>query len=216
MIRRAMRGVSLLAIVIVPVSSAKAFNPVAVTVADFNGDGYDDVAVLNDDDASVFLIRSNGDRTFEPFTPSTLVTGAPHGLAITSGVLGTSSAVSLAVASGDSVTFGAVSVLLGNGDGTFKTARSNTVGVSPDALVVARLNGDAWNDLAVVDSEEFADQNISLLYGNSDGTFQADQRTTAEISSIGIAAADFDQDGKMDLVDLRVGSRFFREVTLGI
>ena len=39
-------------------------------------------------------------------------------------------------------------MLLGNGDGTFQQAQDFTVGVGPDSVVVADLNGDGKPDLA--------------------------------------------------------------------
>jgi hypothetical protein len=170
-------------------------SPVAVAVADLNNDGIDDAAVLSD--SQIYLIRSNGNGTFTTFNPATVSTRSAGGFTIASGLLDGNGFVDLVVTNNQEA--GNVSVLLGNGDGTFKSARLNNVGVGPEGIVVAQLNDDASQDLAVVDSQEIADQNVSLLYGNNDGTFDADQRTDAEILSVGIAAADFDQDGKIDL-----------------
>jgi hypothetical protein len=187
-------GILALLAIIVSVSSANAFNPVAVVVADLDGNGSDDAAVLGD--AEILLIRSNGDRTFGAFNPATVGTKSTGGFAIASGFFDNNSSVDLVVTNEAQ---GNVSVLLGNGDGTFKAARLNIVGASPEGVVAAKLNGGASQDIAVVDNGELADLNVSLLYGNNNGTFNADQRTTAATISVGIAAADLDQDGSVDL-----------------
>src|SRR5713101_290336 len=45
-------------------------NPSSVVVADFNGDGFLDLAVANQGDDSISLFRGNGDGTFTPFPGS--------------------------------------------------------------------------------------------------------------------------------------------------
>ena len=91
-----------------------------------------------------------------------------------------------------------VSVFIGNGDGTFKAARLLNTGAGPDGIVIGDWDGDAKQDIAVVDSDEIADHNVSLLFGNGDGTFQDAVPTTAQTNSVAIAAADLDGNGKLD------------------
>ncbi len=45
-------------------------NPRSVVVADFNGDGFLDIAVANQGDNSISLFRGNGDGTFKEFPGS--------------------------------------------------------------------------------------------------------------------------------------------------
>lgn len=165
-----------------------------LVAADFSGDGVDDLAVLGD--SSVFLFKSNGDGTFTPFDTASVDTGTTGDYAIAQGKFDSSGFVDLAISSGD---FASVVVLLGDGHGSFQTAGPFGVGSEPEGIVVADLNGDGKQDIAAVDSGEFADFNVSLLYGNGDGTFQGDVRTTAFDSSVAITAADFDSDGTIDL-----------------
>jgi hypothetical protein len=93
-----------------------------------------------------------------------------------------------------------VSILLGNGDGTFRLAGSFNVG-SPRSstafgVSVGDFNGDAVPDLAVAN---FNGNNISVLLGYGDGTFQAPMSfPTASPDSV--AVGDFNGDGRPDLV----------------
>ena len=169
--------------------------PRTVGAVDLNHDGADDLAVLSD--STIRLLKSNGDGTFVPFSPASVATRGLGGFAIAAGFFDADPAVDLAVSNGASNN---VSVLLGHGDGTFRAARLQNVGNQPAGIVVTDLNGDAHHDIAVVDAGEFADSNVSLLFGNGDGTFAPDARTTAEVDSIALTSADLDSDGRPDLV----------------
>jgi len=88
---------------------------------------------------------------------------------------------------------------------TFKRAVNYPVGTAPSAVAVADFNGDGKSDLAVANSGNAAvgdDGGISILLGNGDGTFQAAKNLSAGKNPGSIAAADFNGDGKIDLVVL--------------
>jgi hypothetical protein len=79
---------------------------------------------------------------------------------------------------------GFVWVMMGNADGTFKTAVSYpTAGNSSAAAVIDDVNGDGKLDLVVVSDTSQAgvagNQQISVLLGNGDGTFQSAKSFTA-------------------------------------
>jgi hypothetical protein len=167
--------------------------PVGIVVADLDNDLVPDLAVLND--SSVYLLKSAGDRTFAPFTPATIGTRSFGGSAIAVGLFNADAFPDLVIGNFDSDN---VSVFLGRGNGTFNSAYLLNTGSGPAGLAVADFNGDGQQDIAVVDSGEIADQNVSLLFGIGDGTFAADQRTTAEVASIAIAATDLDANGRVD------------------
>ena len=167
--------------------------PVAIAVADYNNDQKPDLAILSD--ATVYLLKSNGDRSFTPFSPASIGTRSFGGTAIASGLLNADGFPDLVISNIDSDN---VSVFIGNGNGTFKAAKLLNTGSGPDGIVIGDWNGDAKQDIAVVDSGEIADLNVSLLFGNGDGTFQDDVRTTAQVFSVAIAKADLDGNGRLD------------------
>src|SRR5262249_8070547 len=94
-----------------------------------------------------------------------------------------------------------VSVLLGNGDGSFQTATNFGLGLglNPSSLAVADFNGDGNADLVVANA---GSNNLSLLLGNGDGTFQpaVNFGGTQINNPAAIAVGDFNGDGKADLV----------------
>src|SRR5271170_4393167 len=95
-----------------------------------------------------------------------------------------------------------ISVLLGNGDGTFTAAPSPSAFL-PGAIAVGDFNGDGIPDLAV--APVLDEGNSEVLLGNGDGTFTIANGSfgigNGTATSNAIAAADFNGDGKLDLVE---------------
>src|SRR6266566_3096794 len=92
-----------------------------------------------------------------------------------------------------------VYVLLGNGDGTFQVARSvyfNGGGARFWYIAEGDFNGDGKLDLAVTD---YSNNNVSVLLGNGDGTFQAPRTFPVGIHPAQVAVGDFNGDGILDL-----------------
>src|SRR5450755_3042002 len=89
--------------------------PLAMVTADFNGDGYSDLAVANSASASVSVMLGNGDGTFQPAVNYALPDGCqPNYLAV--GDFKKDGEPDLLVACILSTT---LVVLPGNGNGTF-------------------------------------------------------------------------------------------------
>src|SRR4051812_32666250 len=106
----------------------------AATVADFNEDGKQDVAVTTLSGVSLLL----GDGAGNLGTPRTFIVGnTPE--ALVSGDFNGDSHADLAVANFVS---NSVSILLGNGHGNFQAALTLTVGRAPLGIVVGDFNQD--------------------------------------------------------------------------
>jgi hypothetical protein len=196
-------------------SVGSSSSPRQVVVADFNGDGFADLATANAGSDGVAVLLNDGTATATSVGFSAArqyPTGStPYGVA-TGDVNGDQIADLVAANEGANT----VSVLLGKGDGTFVTqppiALSSGTGYGPRNAVIADLNGDGRNDVA---TENQDDDSVSLLLnttspwpGSSSGSvsFSKDPTTQFppdyETGSVpyGLSAADLNRDGKDDLV----------------
>jgi hypothetical protein len=171
--------------------------PADIAVADVNGDGKPDLLTANNGSNTAGVLLGNGNGTFQ--TPTTYSTGAgsrPFGI-VAADVNGDGK-LDLLTANFDSKT---AAVLLGNGDGTFQTVTTYAVGTgnTPADIAVADINGDGKPDLLTAN---YNTGTASVLLGNGNGTFQtpATYSTGASSRPFGIAAADINGDGKLDLL----------------
>jgi hypothetical protein len=116
------------------------YGAVALEVADFDGDGNQDVVSTNPN-KQVSLFLGHGDGTFGSPRQSSVGAYAPSALVATD--LNRDGLLDLVSANGS------VSVLLGAGFGSFQAAQEFTAGVSPASLSAADFNGDGCADVAV-------------------------------------------------------------------
>jgi dienelactone hydrolase len=171
---------------------SSADGPTWMTTGDFNQDGVLDLAVTGGDGGAgtvVSILLGNGDGTFQAPVNYTVGTN-PAG--ISTADLNKDGKLDLAVANND----GSLSILMGNGDGTFQEAVNYSAGgPAIGSVVVADMNGDGIADVAIANGSDSA----SVYLGNGDGTFQQPISANATATSFGVAAGDFNQDGRLDL-----------------
>src|SRR5438874_5688463 len=79
---------------------------------------------------------------------------------------------------------------------SFAPAVSYSVGSYPQGVVTGDFRGDGKLDLAVAN---FHSNNVGVLLGNGDGTFQSQQTFATGGGPILLTTGDFNRDGKLDL-----------------
>jgi FG-GAP-like repeat len=169
-------------------TGAGAFDLVA---ADINRDGRPDLAVANADANTVTILLGAASGLLSAFWWST--SASPR--ALVAGDFTRDGRLDLAVTAYDCR---CVNIGAGNGDGTFATVHTFHVGANPEAIAADDFNRDGTLDLYVPSLSRLE----MALFGRGDGTFVV-ANTTMAIKSRDIDVADFDRDGRADVV--RVG-----------
>jgi uncharacterized protein (TIGR03437 family) len=193
-----------------PLSSLPAQQaPLAITAADFNGDGLQDIAIANTGASTISIFLGTGGGKFS--SPTTVSVSVQCKAAyLTSGKFTGAASPDLLVV----CALGNFAVLPNTGGGTFGTALSTNVpgpawvgnlllaAVHP---AIADFNGDGHLDIAIP-TLNLGVGGFYVLLGNGNGTFQNSLPIPfSGVLSLSIAAGDFNGDGKPDLVTITLG-----------
>ncbi|MHC4786821.1 MAG: right-handed parallel beta-helix repeat-containing protein, partial [Planctomycetota bacterium] len=157
----------------VPVGDA----PSGVTILEFDGDGFTDLAVTNEGDDNLLILLGDGAGGFS------LPPGAGRvGFSVGSSPMGLQS--------------GVVFVLLGTQGGGFDPVAVYDVGQGPRDITSGDLDGDGFSDIAAVNAD---DGTVSILLNLGDGTFAPAIEVSVGEMPRAIEAADLDGDSDNDL-----------------
>lgn len=184
---------------------AAGSSPIAVQLADFNGDGKLDVAVSNGS-WHVNVLRGNGNGTLQAATAFS-VAGYPTD--IVAADLNGDNRAELITANN---TAGNVSVLVNNGTGGFAAAVNYAVGPQPWAIASGDFNGDGKSDIAVSDT---SDATVRLRLGNGNGTLQTPTSYGVGDNPYSLSAGDLNGDLRADLVVTSYTSAGYLQVLPG-
>ncbi len=173
-------------------------DPESIAAGDFNKDGKPDLITANPRSNSLSLLINKGNGEFN------------DAVQITDGIVGPSYVATADFNRDGKLDLVAVNrdaselrVLLGKGNGAFEAGKSYGTGESPQQLVVIDFNQDKIPDLAVAyrsDGTTDISGGTNIFQGKGDGTFRDPVTATAHTSPTAVGLADFDKNGKLDLV----------------
>jgi len=173
------------------------WRPWLLTVGDFNGDGFPDVAAGSQDETknSVAVWINRGDGTFAVPVTYPLTSDSPYAnsWSVATGDFNGDNWLDLAVV-GDSTSIGGI--LFNQGDGSFAPEVPFTMS-SEGALgiAVSDFDGDDKPDLAVATGG----QTVNVFLNHGDGSFPREFTYSAGGGAWTIAIADLNRDGHPDI-----------------
>ena len=184
---------------------AVGISPTAITTADFNADGYLDLAVTNTADSatntasSVSIMLGSNTGTFT--AKGAVATGTdPVGIAAAD--FNSDGHPDLAITYTTDTLGNSVSVLFGDGTGGFPTNINFPAGSGATGVVAADFASSA-PDIAVADK---SGNNVDVLIGDGAGNFTAPISLPTGNAPVELAASDLTGAGSLDLVSANSAS----------
>lgn len=170
-----------------PAAYATGGSSAYIAVADFNRDGYPDIATYESASQSLSIQLGKADGTFQ--APVSRGLGFQASSVVAADFNGDGSA-DMALSSG-----GGLAVLLSTGDGSFGPPAFYAAGISANYVTAADVNRDGAADLIVAGANGFA-----VLRNLGVGTFSAPLILPHSFAHYWVGVADFNGDGCPDLV----------------
>jgi FG-GAP-like repeat len=172
----------------------------ALAQLDFNGDKNIDLFAVNSKSNSISLLLGKGDGTFQ--IEQTFAVGTtPVALAI--GDLNGDGCLDVVVANQGSNNFSVLLCTSSIPGCVFERQAIYDLGSSPSSIALGDINGDGILDVVATNK---GDNNVSLLLGNGDGTFQCQTTISVGTAPCSVALGDLNSDGTLDIVTTNGGS----------
>ena len=177
-------------------STGNQSSPSAISLADFNGDGYLDIAVGNVMTECIGILLGYGNGSFASLVTYPLeVNFSP--LAIDVGDVNNDDLLDIVVVDYDS---GSIGVFLGIGNGRFSSMSMYTTDVNskPMSMGLGDVNNDNCLDIVICN---YGTNSVTILLGNGNGsfTFLITYFLENQSSLFSIALGDFNNDDKLDI-----------------
>jgi hypothetical protein len=183
-------------------STGVGSNSVNIAAGDWNKDGKIDIAVVNFSAGTVSVLLNNGPGTF---SLNQTVTVGTNPVSIIASDLNNDGSLDLAVANQAS---NSVSILLNNKSGIFNVTNTlsgmsfTDIAEGSQYLCASDFDGDGSVDLAVISVGGNA---VRILKGNGNGGFILANSVNVGTSPHGVFFADFNLDGKTDMLASNYG-----------
>ena len=177
--------------------------PNSLCAADVNGDGKPDLISANLTDNSITVLTNNGGGGFS-FNAN--YAAGDHPQTLTAADVNGDGKMDLIVADNGRYDLGysdRLTVLTNNGSGGFAFSSSPVVGLFPNKVIAADVNGDGKMDLISANYLAFT---VSVLTNDGSGGFVASGTYPMPTGAFSVAAADVNGDGKVDLICANTGS----------
>ncbi len=172
---------------------------VALTSADFDHDGHMDFALVGGATRVDVYFGTGGGQLAHPFylqTEARPESGVQFPTQVAAADLNNDHIVDLVTTTGPGNT---IVSFLGNGEGDFTLPVTSGVGRPTSWFALADLDDDGYTDVALVSSEN--NRNVlDLFLGDGHGHFKAGPRISSDLEEGRVQVADFNNDGRPDLV----------------